>query len=64
MLYPSINVITAWYYHYKISKRDYLLMARGDSSSTTNLEYDIITANCLKLGRNNLRSMARGGVFV
>ena len=39
-------------------------MARGDSSSTTNLEYDIIPANCLKLGRNNLRSMARGGVFV
>ena len=39
-------------------------MARGDSSSTKNLGYDIITANCLKLGRNNLRSMARGGVFV
>ena len=43
---------------------DDLPMARGDSSSTANLGYDILTANRLKLGRNNFRSLDGGGIYL
>ena len=36
---------------------DNLTLARGDSSGAGNLGFEIITANRLKLGRNNKRSL-------
>ena len=41
---------------------DDLPLARGDSSNVSNIGYEIITANRLKLGRNNNRSMEGPGV--
>ena len=41
---------------------DDLPLARGDTSNVTNLGYEVITANRLKLGRNNNRSLAGSGV--
>ena len=43
---------------------DDLPLARGDSSSTTNLGYDILSPNRLKLGRNNFRSLDGGGINI
>ena len=41
---------------------DDLPLARGDSSNVSVLGYEIITANRLKLGRNNSRSLGESGV--
>ena len=41
---------------------DNLPIARGDNSSATNLGYEIITPNRLKMGRNNCRSLEGAGV--
>ena len=43
------------------SNLDDLPIARGDSSSVSNLGYDILTPNRLKLGRNNHRSLEGAG---
>ena len=40
---------------------DDLPMARGDTSTVSNLGFDILTANRIKLGRNNFRSLEEGG---
>ena len=42
---------------------DDLPLARGDSSNVTNLGFEIITANRLKMGRNNNRSLEGSGVI-
>ena len=41
---------------------DNLPMAKGNTSNVTNLGYDIITPNRLKLGRNNYRSLEGSGI--
>ena len=41
---------------------DDLPLARGDTSNVSSLGYEIITANRLKLGRNNSRSLGESGV--
>ena len=41
---------------------DNLPIARGDNSSATNLGYEIITPNRLKMGRNNCRSLEGAGI--
>ena len=41
---------------------DDLPLARGDTSNVSNLGYEIITANRLKMGRNNNRSLEGPGV--
>ena len=43
------------------SALDDLPIAKGDSSNVTNLGYEILTCNRLKLGRNNARALERGG---
>ena len=40
---------------------DDLPLARGDTSTVSNLGFDILTANRIKLGRNNFRSLDGGG---
>ena len=40
---------------------DDLPLARGDTSTVSNLGFDILTANRIKLGRNNARSLEGGG---
>ena len=40
---------------------DDLPLARGDTSTVSNLGFDILTANRIKLGRNNFRSLEEGG---
>ena len=41
---------------------DNLPIARGDTSNESVLGYEIITPNCLKLGRNNSRSLEGNGI--
>ena len=41
---------------------DNLPMAKGNTSDATNLGYEIITPNRLKLGRNNFRSLEGWGL--
>ena len=41
---------------------DNLPMAKGNTSIATNLGYEIITPNRLKLGRNNYRSLEGSGI--
>ena len=41
---------------------DNLPMAKGNTSNATNLGYEIITPNRLKLGRNNFRSLEGSGI--
>ena len=43
------------------SSIDDLPMAKGDTSNVNNLGFEILTANRLKLGRNNARALERGG---
>ena len=43
------------------STLDDLPIARGDSSSVSNVGFDILTPNRLKLGRNNYRSLEGSG---
>ena len=46
------------------SMLDDLPLARGDKSNVTNLGYDILTANRLKLGRNNNRALEGPGFTI
>ena len=46
------------------SMLDDLPIARGDKSNVTNLGYDILTANRLKLGRNNNRALEGPGFTI
>ena len=41
---------------------DNLPLAKGNKSNATNLGYEIITPNRLKLGRNNFRSLEGSGI--
>ena len=41
---------------------DNLPMAKGNMSNATNLGYEIITPNRLKLGQNNYRSLEGSGI--
>ena len=41
---------------------DNLPMAKGNTSNATNLGYEIITPNRLKLGRNNFRTLVGSGI--
>ena len=41
-----------------------LPIAKGNASTTGNLGLEIITANRIKLGRNNLRSLGGDGIHI
>ena len=43
---------------------DNLPLAKGNTSNSSELGFEILTANRLKLGRNNFRSLAESGVSV
>ena len=43
---------------------DNLPLAKGSSDTHSHLGFEILTANCLKLGRNNFRSLAGEGIHV
>ena len=46
------------------STLDDMPLARGNTSTASNLGYEIITANRLKLGRNNNRSLEGAGIEI
>ena len=43
---------------------DNLPIAKGNATSTGNLGSEIITANRIKLGRNNFRSLGGDGIHI
>ena len=43
---------------------DDLPLAKGNSDSSSRFGFEILTANRLKLGRNNFRSLAGEGIYV
>ena len=43
---------------------DNLSIAKGSATATGNLGSEIITANRIKLGRNNFRSLGREGIHI
>ena len=43
---------------------DNLPIAKGNATATGNLGFEIITANRIKLGRNNFRSLGGNGIHI
>ena len=56
--------MTALQWETLFSKIDNLPIAKGNATATGNLGSEIITANRIKLGRNNFRSLGEEGIHI